>query len=369
MDELPTFFSNNIQDMEDDGNELFDSQHIIAQSHDHQDTSSATHLDSSSIDAPRDLADPQPANSIYAQTSGRPLTRHARNQLAASQYDSDGPTSPSLSSGSSETPETHSSQQTATPEDALPNKNDKALRASAVEGFPPSGRTPTKKRRQGKQHAEEDGAMNVDATKRNRFLERNRVAATKCRQKKKEWVSDLEETRFGLEGQNSHLQLEYSSLRNEITHIKSQLMEHASCSDPNINKWIENEAKRFVLGTGERYDQMLTNMSSAPAMIARHENFPFTSGYPTGSGSELLSPVTPSHRGSISFTPGTMGPSSPVFYRSSMTSSGPDGTTSVSVDETYPSNFMPSSIAEDPTSFDGVSMADDAFEDSAITRG
>ncbi|XXH00184.1 mitochondrial 54S ribosomal protein YmL35 [Hypoxylon texense] len=365
MEESTTFFGNSIQDIEDDGDELFDSQHIITQSCDHQDTST-THLNSSSIDAPLDLADPLSVNSIYAQTSGRLLTTQKRNQSAASQYESAESTSPGLSSGSSETPETRSSHQTTTPEDALPTKNNKPLRAATVKGFPPAGRNPAKKRRQGKQQVEDDGIPNGDATKRNRFLERNRVAATKCRQKKKEWVSDLEETRFGLEGQNSHLQMEYSSLKNEITHIKSQLMEHASCSDPNINKWIENEAKRFVLGTGERYDQMLTNLGSAPAMITRQESFSFTSRYPTGSSSELLSPVTPSHHGSISFTPGAMGPSSPVFYRPGMTSAGPDGITSASIEETYPPNFMPT---EDPTGFDGVSMAEDTFDDPTVTGG
>ncbi|OTB18981.1 hypothetical protein K445DRAFT_32896, partial [Daldinia sp. EC12] len=79
---------------------------------------------------------------------------------------------------------------------------------------------------------------------RNKFLERNRAAATKCRQKKKEWVTDLEETRFDLESQHNDLKKEYSNLKNEITLIKSQLMDHANCNDPNIDKWIENEAKR-----------------------------------------------------------------------------------------------------------------------------
>ncbi|ORY71953.1 uncharacterized protein BCR38DRAFT_319883, partial [Pseudomassariella vexata] len=82
--------------------------------------------------------------------------------------------------------------------------------------------------------------------KRNKFLERNRVAATKCRQKKKEWMSDLEDTRFGLESQNSHLQMEYNSLAEEVSQIRAELMAHGNCNDPNINKWIENEAKRYV---------------------------------------------------------------------------------------------------------------------------
>ncbi|SPO06886.1 uncharacterized protein DNG_09580 [Cephalotrichum gorgonifer] len=84
--------------------------------------------------------------------------------------------------------------------------------------------------------------------KRDKFLERNRVAASKCRQRKKEWVSGLEEAKNGLEAQNSHLQMELNGLLGEVSRMKNQIMAHASCHDPNIDKWIDNEARRFVQG-------------------------------------------------------------------------------------------------------------------------
>lgn len=84
--------------------------------------------------------------------------------------------------------------------------------------------------------------------KRDKFLERNRVAASKCRQRKKEWVSGLEEAKNGLETQNAHLQMEYNGLLGEVSRMKNQIMAHANCHDPNIDKWIENEARRFVQG-------------------------------------------------------------------------------------------------------------------------
>ncbi|CAJ0541287.1 Ff.00g079750.m01.CDS01 [Fusarium sp. VM40] len=82
--------------------------------------------------------------------------------------------------------------------------------------------------------------------KRNRFLKRNRIAASKCRQKKKEWVSNLEDTRYNLEHENNTLHKQYNGLVDELSTIKNQLMEHASCNDANINQWLDNEAKRFV---------------------------------------------------------------------------------------------------------------------------
>lgn len=87
---------------------------------------------------------------------------------------------------------------------------------------------------------------NADGTRRDKFLERNRIAASKCRQRKKEWVSGLEEAKNGLESQNSQLQMEYNSLLGEVSRMKNQIMAHATCHDPNIDKWIDNEARRFV---------------------------------------------------------------------------------------------------------------------------
>ncbi|KAF4470680.1 transcription factor [Fusarium albosuccineum] len=96
---------------------------------------------------------------------------------------------------------------------------------------------------------EEDDAADGDDTKRNKFLKRNRIAASKCRQKKKEWVNNLEETRYGLEHQHSNLQMEYNGLVDEVSRMKTQLMQHAACNDANINQWIENEARKFVQRT------------------------------------------------------------------------------------------------------------------------
>ena len=93
---------------------------------------------------------------------------------------------------------------------------------------------------------EEEDEFDGDPARRNKFLERNRIAASKCRQKKKEWVSDLEETRNGLENRHADLQTEYQGLVGEVSRMKNELMSHASCHDPNIDMWIENEARKFV---------------------------------------------------------------------------------------------------------------------------
>ncbi|UKZ72540.1 hypothetical protein TrVFT333_000170 [Trichoderma virens FT-333] len=89
-------------------------------------------------------------------------------------------------------------------------------------------------------------AKKEDAAQRSKNLERNRIAASKCRQKKKEWVLELEETKSGMELRHNSLRVEYFALLDEVTRIKNQLMAHAGCNDPNINFWIEKEALRYV---------------------------------------------------------------------------------------------------------------------------
>ncbi|RGP81778.1 transcription factor atf21 [Fusarium longipes] len=99
----------------------------------------------------------------------------------------------------------------------------------------------------GDEDEDDDDDDGLDETaKRSKFLKRNRIAASKCRQKKKEWVSSLEDTRYGLEHENNILHKQYNGLVDELSTIKNQLMQHASCNDANINQWLDNEARKFV---------------------------------------------------------------------------------------------------------------------------
>ncbi|PHH76629.1 hypothetical protein CDD82_3902 [Ophiocordyceps australis] len=82
--------------------------------------------------------------------------------------------------------------------------------------------------------------------RRNRCLERNRIAASKCREKKKAWVAALEDKKTALQGRHSALRREHADLVAECARIKTTLMEHANCHDGNINAWLEHEAVKFV---------------------------------------------------------------------------------------------------------------------------
>ncbi|XP_075900228.1 cyclic AMP-responsive element-binding protein 5-like isoform X2 [Nelusetta ayraudi] len=65
--------------------------------------------------------------------------------------------------------------------------------------------------------------------RRQKFLERNRAAATRCRQKRKLWVSSLEKKAEELTHTNLQLQNEVTSLRSEVGQLKQILQTHKDC--------------------------------------------------------------------------------------------------------------------------------------------
>nr|XP_023846573.1 cyclic AMP-dependent transcription factor ATF-7 [Salvelinus alpinus] len=65
--------------------------------------------------------------------------------------------------------------------------------------------------------------------RRQRFLERNRAAASRCRQKRKVWVGSLERKAEDLATMNVSLTNEVGLLRNEVTQLKQLLLAHKDC--------------------------------------------------------------------------------------------------------------------------------------------
>ncbi|KAK9767235.1 hypothetical protein K7432_003116 [Basidiobolus ranarum] len=78
-----------------------------------------------------------------------------------------------------------------------------------------------------------------DEDKRRRFLERNRVAASKCRQKKKMWVKELEYKSDEISARNKQLQQLVGQLKEELLHLKSQLLGHRNCNCNVIQQYVQ----------------------------------------------------------------------------------------------------------------------------------
>lgn len=68
-----------------------------------------------------------------------------------------------------------------------------------------------------------------ESEKRRKFLERNRAAAYRSRQKRKKWVKNLETKTAAMNAANRMLQNEVISLRSEVAQLKVQLLAHKEC--------------------------------------------------------------------------------------------------------------------------------------------
>uniref|UniRef100_A0AAX7VJU3 Cyclic AMP-dependent transcription factor ATF-2 n=1 Tax=Astatotilapia calliptera TaxID=8154 RepID=A0AAX7VJU3_ASTCA len=111
-----------------------------------------------------------------------------------------------------EAPSPHSLQQPATSTTETP--------ASPVPPAPNPPSTGGRRRRTTSEDPDE---------KRRKFLERNRAAASRCRQKRKVWVQSLEKKAEDLTSMNARLQTEVTDLRNEVARLKQLLLAHKDC--------------------------------------------------------------------------------------------------------------------------------------------
>jgi len=73
------------------------------------------------------------------------------------------------------------------------------------------------------------GRKMTDEEKRKNFLERNRVAALKCRQRKKQWLASLQAKVEYYTAENEALNGQLGSLREEVMNLKTLLLAHKDC--------------------------------------------------------------------------------------------------------------------------------------------
>lgn len=104
----------------------------------------------------------------------------------------------------------------------------------------------------------------VQEAKRKRFLERNRVAASKCRQKKKAWMQDLEQEAREAQAMSKQLKACVSMFKEEILQLKSELLKHNTCDCTPIRQYLSNEALR--LAEGSSVVQRRSSIAQSPMM-------------------------------------------------------------------------------------------------------
>jgi bZIP transcription factor len=108
--------------------------------------------------------------------------------------------------------------------------------SSKESSAPPCQKRRGRKRKAPLSQAEEE-------VKRGKFLNRNRIAASKCRQKKKGWTHDLEEKKFKLSRENTALKGELEKLASELSSLKAALFLHSDCDYPAFQIWQGDQAR------------------------------------------------------------------------------------------------------------------------------
>ena len=91
-----------------------------------------------------------------------------------------------------------------------------------------------------------DGDFMPEDPRRRRVLERNRIAATKCRLRKRDEATTLADLERQLSEKNKKLTTYLDDLTADIYHLKTQLLRHTDCNCELIQKYIAAEAKKSV---------------------------------------------------------------------------------------------------------------------------
>ncbi|GAB1313936.1 Transcription factor [Madurella fahalii] len=81
----------------------------------------------------------------------------------------------------------------------------------------------------GKDEGNNSKSKMTDEEKRRNFLERNRVAALKCRQRKKQWLANLQNKVEMFSSENDALTAQITQLREEVVNLKTLLLAHKDC--------------------------------------------------------------------------------------------------------------------------------------------
>lgn len=143
-------------------------------------------------------------------------------------------------------------------------KSRKRLRTSNVEGK-------RKPRKSSKIDPEEDIShlSPEEIIQREKFLERNRVAASKCRQKKKEWTTSLEERARELQSQREMLVAYVSMLRNELLMLKCKCLQHSDCKCERLRDYLKNTVATLPPASADLYklNQIEHHMNGESSMM------------------------------------------------------------------------------------------------------
>ena len=131
------------------------------------------------------------------------------------------------------------------PEDPLNASESKRKQSSgAPEMNAPTSKRVRKNGGRGSKRSSLD-LSNPEDCRRSKFLERNRVAASKCRQKKKEWTNNIESRARQLQKDNTSLRQMADSCKEEMLFLKGEMLKHSACGNSEIQEYLQRGVHNF----------------------------------------------------------------------------------------------------------------------------
>ena len=106
---------------------------------------------------------------------------------------------------------------------------------------------PAKKQRKRRNAAQVEGEPEIeDGAKREQYLEKNRIAAIKCREKKKMWESELVARAKELSAARACLRPRVTALREEVIALKTELLKHVGCDCIAIHEYLTQSTTQML---------------------------------------------------------------------------------------------------------------------------
>ena len=92
------------------------------------------------------------------------------------------------------------------------------------------GQQPERETRRSQEEQEHENTVNDDNEEEDKItLKRNRIAASKCRQKKKQFINDLQERLDAAVDLNNKLKADVERMRGEVSRMKTKVLAHRGC--------------------------------------------------------------------------------------------------------------------------------------------
>lgn len=145
-----------------------------------------------------------------------------------------------------------------------------------------------------------DDSPHHERAKRAKFLERNRLAASKCRQKKKEHTQLLE-VRFKEQStKNAQLHKEIHELKSQALNLKNELLKHAQCNDEAIKLHLSHMVSKITENNTDPQAAQVAAVAAAAVTDVSAE-LPDAGTVPVSEPAEMLPTPRPSVPTVLSF--------------------------------------------------------------------